>query len=130
MRMIALLAAALVLGGCATQKSKMVASMIGAGNAAALEAAAACNFDEALRLSQHEAGSERPEIQLFSQFTQAAIYSETGQAAKASAAVERAFTDPAMNPRDTSRQEMQDGANAVQDMIRGRREETTGSPDC
>lgn len=130
MRKIALLAAALVLGACATQKSKALASMIGAGNAAALDAAAACDFDEALRLSKHEENSSRPEIQLFSQFMQAAIYGETGQSTKAAAAVDKAFTDPAMNPKDTTRQEMQDGADAVGEMIRGRRNETTGSPDC
>ncbi|WP_193140572.1 MULTISPECIES: hypothetical protein [unclassified Meridianimarinicoccus] len=130
MRNLALAAVALGLAACAPSANDNLATMVGAGNAAAIEAASACNFDTALTQAQREATSPRGETQLFSQFTQAAIYTETGQSAKAAAAVDMATNSATMNPDGASRDQMQQGANGVLKMVRDRRYEITGSPDC
>lgn len=130
MRTLALLALGLGLAACSSPQNDNLATMVGAGNAAAVQAAAACDFDEALTLAQRETGSSRAETRLFSQFTQAAIYTETGEADKAAAAVDLATSDAGMNPEGASRAEMQQGADALLQMVKGRRLESTGSPTC
>lgn len=130
MRYLIPFACVAALSACASSSPSSFASMVGAGNTAALDAAVACNMDEALQLAKREANSSRPEVQLVSQFSQAAIYTDLGQTEQAAAAVDLATSDKGMNPNGASRSDMQQGADALLQAIQGRRTEATGSPSC
>lgn len=119
-------AAALALSGCAFSLS----GLAGPGNVAAMDAAVACDFDQALSLAAEERSSGGSET-LFSYYVDYAVYTETGRSSDANKAIDDATRDPRSNPEPfSSRQEILDGGNAVLAGIRGRRAEATGSEAC
>ncbi len=124
------LALLLVACGASTERFTLGA-MAGPGNVEAVDAAVDCRFDDALRLAQAEARAETPTYQLFSRYVQAAVYTELGEPARAAAMIDEATADPRMNPDGaSSREDMQDAADAVLEAIRRQRAETTGRRLC
>ena len=127
----ALTAAALTLAACAGGPSEpTLTGLAGPGNTAALQAAVACRTDDALALAKGAANTDSPQEELFSQFLQAALYTETGRETEAAQAIQTATDDPAMNPDGRSAEAMAEGATALLATIRQQRAAATGSPDC
>ena len=122
-------AAALTLSACASATQSKLDELAGPGNVAAMDAAAMCDMDKALSLALAEENSTSPSARLFSKFAQAAIYTDTGQPDKAAQAIIEA-SDPSLNPKGLSREQMQASSDAVLEGIRGKREDATGSRSC
>ena len=121
-----------VLAACGASTERFtLGAMAGQGNLAAMDAAGACRFDDALRLARAEARAETPTYQLFSRYVQSAVYTELGEPARAAAMVDEATADPRMNPDGaSSRQDMQDAADAILEAIREQRAQDTGNRLC
>lgn len=121
-----------VLAACGASTERFtLGAMAGQGNLAAMDAAVACRFDDALRLARAEARAETPTYQLFSRYVQSAVYTELGEPARARSMVDEATADPRMNPDgSSSRQDMQDAADAVLEAIRAQRADATGKRLC
>jgi hypothetical protein len=133
MRVLAALAVTAVLAACAggtEPPSARLASIAGPANAAALQAASACNNDDALALARGAAQDAPADERLFSQFIQASLLREMGDTDAAEAAIDTAAQDPAMNPEGRSRAEIAQGEAAVSQMIAQQRIATTGSAGC
>ena len=134
MRALAALAITVLLAACAggpePQQSSRLTQIAGPANAAALEAAAACNNDDALALARGAAEDAPPDERLFSQFIQATLLREMGDEAGAAAAIDAAAQAPEMNPEGHPRAQIAQGETAVAQMLAQQRTAATGSPTC
>jgi len=133
MRVLAALAATALLAACAggpEPQSSRLTQIAGPANAAALEAAAACNNDEALALARGAAEDAPADERLFSQFIQAALLREMGDEPGAAAAIDTAAQDPEMNPEGRTREQIAQGETAIAQMLARQRTAATGSATC
>ena len=130
-RLAALVAPALVSAALAAPAAAQdLAAMAGETNMAALNAAASCQIDEAMALAGKAAKSKKPGERLFAEFTQAALLTETGKPKDAAAIVDQVTADKALNPDKASREQMQQGADALLQTIKAMRQAGTGKPGC
>ncbi len=132
MRRLAALAAPALLSAAlaAPAAAQDLATMAGETNMAALNAAASCQIDEAMALAGKAAKSKKPGERLFAEFIEAALLTETGKPEDAAAIVDQVTADKALNPDKASREQMQQGADALLQTIQTMRQATTGKPDC
>lgn len=130
MRRAAAALALLALAACGGPADFTLSNLAGPTNIAAIDAAAACRNDEALRLTSTEMASANPPRRLMAHFTQAAIYADLGRQGDANRVLAAAAADPEMNPQATPRPEFDEPAGALLTAIREKRTEATGSATC
>ncbi|MCA8878906.1 MAG: hypothetical protein KDA73_02900 [Rhodobacteraceae bacterium] len=114
----------------AQSQEQAFAKLAGKTNMAAIQAAASCRTDEAMALAQKAAKSRQPGERLFAEFAQAAVYTEAGQSRQADAILDAVTRDKTLNPDGASRAQMQQGADALLETIRGLRQSTIGRRRC
>ncbi|MBL9060107.1 MAG: hypothetical protein JNK88_08810 [Mangrovicoccus sp.] len=130
-RLAALAAPALVSAALAVPAAAQdLATMAGETNMSALNAAASCQIDDAMALAGKAAKSKKPGERLFAEFIEAALLTETGKPKDAAAVVDAVTADKALNPDKASREQMQQGADALLQTIQSRRQATTGKATC
>lgn len=115
---------------CSTDSSPSVSSLAGPTNMTAMSAAAACKPQEALAIAKGEESSSSPSARLFSQFVQAAVYEDTGNAAEADRILAETTADPSLNPSGLSRGQMDQISGSVLSGIRDERMDISGSATC
>jgi hypothetical protein len=122
----------LLLGAaaCAPANEFTLSKLAGPTNMAAIEAAADCNTDTALALARTQSTASESTYRLMSTYAQAAILTDTGRSGEANSLLASAAKDPQLNPNGAAPADFDDGAVALLQAIRDKRQDMTGKQTC
>lgn len=115
---------------CAQTEQYTLAKLAGPTNIAAMDAAAACDNDEALGLTRTEMASTNAPRRLMANYTQAAILMDMGRSSEASQLLATAAADPGLNPDGKSASQFAEPVQPLQQAIQDKRQDLLGSRTC